>query len=50
MSCDCGALNGDALDRAAFDGFSLALRVMVHAFEIDALAARSSRSRDSSRR
>jgi hypothetical protein len=26
----------DALDQAAFDGFSLAMRVMVHAFEIDA--------------
>lgn len=43
-------MNGHGLDRAAFDGFSLALRVLVHAFEIDAPAARSSRSRDSSRR
>jgi hypothetical protein len=45
-------MNGDALERAGVrtDGFSLAMRVMVHAFEIDAPAARSSRSRDSSRR
>jgi hypothetical protein len=29
---------GAALDQAAFDGFSLAFRVMVHAFEIEAPA------------
>jgi hypothetical protein len=31
--------SSDPLDEAAFDGFSLALRIMVHAFEIDAPAA-----------
>jgi ABC-type nitrate/sulfonate/bicarbonate transport system substrate-binding protein len=31
-------MNDEPLDQAAFDGFSLALRVMVQAFEIDAPA------------
>jgi ABC-type nitrate/sulfonate/bicarbonate transport system substrate-binding protein len=31
-------MNEDTLDQAAFDGFSLALRVMVQVFEIDAPA------------
>jgi hypothetical protein len=34
---------GSELDQAAFDGFSLALRVMLHAFEIDAPATQFER-------
>jgi hypothetical protein len=34
---------GNELDQAAFDGFSLALRVMLHAFEIDAPATQFER-------